>query len=115
MKYHIRKVEKVTIWEATEVIELNPKSFKKLESNPYTGSTEEDFLNYINSLKYDLPQELEDIDYEAYDKLTQLFDGEMKQTVYTSSAEHSEESWLQIGKVDPKYTKQGGFNCSYSI
>jgi len=35
--------------------------------------------------------------------------------VYTSTAEHSEESWLEIGKVDPKYTKQGGFNCSYSV
>jgi len=115
MKYYIRKVEKVTIWEATEPIELNPKSFKKLKSNPFKGSSEEDFLNYIESLRHDLPQELEDIDFEAYDKLTQLFDGELKQTMYTSSAEHSEESWLQIGKVDPSYTKQGGFNCSHSI
>ena len=115
MKYYIRKVEQVTVWEATDVIELNPKSFKKLKSNPYTGSSEEDFLNYINSLKYDLPQELEDIDYEAYDKLTQLFDGDMEQKVYTSTAENSENSWLEIGEVDPTYTKHGGFNSNYSV
>jgi hypothetical protein len=114
MKYYIRKVEKVTIWEATDAIELNPKSFKKLKSNPYKGSTEEEFLNYINSLRYDLPQELEDIDYDAYDKLTKLFDGEMVQKMYTSTAEHEENSWLEIGEVDPSYSKHGGFNSSYS-
>jgi hypothetical protein len=31
MKYQIRKVEEITIWQATEVAELDPKKFKKLE------------------------------------------------------------------------------------
>jgi hypothetical protein len=115
MKYYIRKVEQVTIWEATKPIELNVKSFKKIKSNPYKGSSEEDFLNYINSLRHDLPQELEDIDYDAYDKLNDLFGGEMPQKMYTSSAENEENSWLEIGEVDDSYTKSGGFNSSYSI
>lgn len=113
MKYYIRKVEKVTIWEATDAIELNPKFFKKLKNNPYKGSTEEDFLKYIDSLRYDLPEELEDIDFETYDKLRDLFDGEMEQKVYTSSAENSEESWLEIGDVDPDSTRRGGFNSRF--
>lgn len=113
MKYYIRKVEKVTIWEATDAIELNPKFFKKLKENPYKGSTEEDFLKYIDSLRYDLPQELEDIDFETYDKLNDLFEGEMEQKIYTSTAEHSEDSWLEIGEVDPSYTKHGGFNSKF--
>jgi hypothetical protein len=113
MKYYIRKVEKITIWEATDPIELNPKFFKKLKDNPYTGSTEEDFLKYIDSLRYDLPQELEDIDFETYDKLVVFFDGEMKQKIFTSTAENEENSWLEIGEVDPTYTKKGGFNPSF--
>lgn len=113
MKYYIRKVEKVTIWEATDPIELNPKSFKKLKENPYKGSTEEDFLKYIDSLRYNLPEELEDIDYEAYSKLVDLFNGEMPQKMYTSSAEHEENSWLEIGDVDPSYSKRGGFNSNF--
>ena len=107
MKYQIRKVEKVTIWEATDAIELNPKFFKKLKDNPYKGSTEEDFLKYINSLQFDLPQELEDIDYETYDKLKDLFEGEMQKKIYNSTAEHSEDSWFEIGDVDPSYSKRG--------
>jgi hypothetical protein len=113
MKYQIRKVEKVTIWEATDPIELNPKFFKKLKDNPYKGSTEEDFLQYIYSLRYDLPQELEDIDYETYQKLSDLFEGEMEQKMFNSTAEHSEDSWLEIGDVDPKLSKRGGFNSRF--
>ena len=113
MKYYIRKVEKITIWEATDPIELNPKFFKKLKDNPYKGSTEEDFLKYIDSLRYDLPQELEDIDFETYDKLVVFFDGEMKQKIFTSTAENEENSWLEIGEVDPTYTKKGGFNPNF--
>jgi hypothetical protein len=113
MKYQIRKVEKVTIWEATDAIELNPKFFKKLKDNPYRGSTEEDFLKHINSLQFDLPQELEDIDFETYDKLKDLFEGEMQKKIYNSTAEHSEDSWLEIGDVDPSYSKKGGFNSRF--
>jgi hypothetical protein len=113
MKYQIRKVEKVTIWEATDPIELNPKFFKKLKDNPYKGSTEEDFLTYIDSLRFDLPQELEDIDFETYDKLRDLFEGEMQKNIYHTTAEHSEDSWLEIGDVDPSYSKKGGFNSRF--
>ena len=113
MKYHIRKVEKVTIWEATDPIELNPKFFKKLKDNPYKGSTEEDFLKYIDSLRYDLPQELEDIDFETYDKLVVFFDGGMEQKIFNSTAEHSEDSWLEIGEINPKLSKRGGFNSRF--
>jgi len=113
MKYQIRKVEKVTIWKATDAIELNPKFFKKLKDNPYKGSTEEDFLNYIDSLRFDLPQELEDIDFATYDKLRDLFEGEMQKNIYHTTAEHSEDSWLEIGDVDPSYSKKGGFNSRF--
>jgi hypothetical protein len=113
MKYYIRKVEKVTIWEATDALELNPKFFKKLKENPYKGSTEEDFIKYIDSLRFDLPQELEDIDFETYDKLRDLFEGEMQKNIYHTTAEHSEDSWLEIGDVDPSYSKKGGFNSRF--
>ena len=114
MKYHIRKVEKDTIWLATEAVELDPKFFKKLKTNPYTGSSEKDFIIYIRGLLHsEVPQELEDIDYETYQKLIDFED--MEKTVYNSTSQHSEESWLEIGKVDPSYSKSGGFKMSHSV
>jgi hypothetical protein len=114
MKYQVRKVEKVTVWEATEPIDLDPELFKNLTDNSYKGYSEEDFLNYIHSLRFELPQELENIDYDTFRKLTDLFNGDLEQKIYYSTAEKEENSWLEIGTVDPSCTKHGGFNSSYS-
>ena len=50
MKYKIRKRENITMYEASEVVELDDKHFRKLEENPYTGDSEEEFLKYISNL-----------------------------------------------------------------
>ena len=52
MKYQIRKRENVTLYEASEVVELDDKHFRKLKVNPYTGDSEEEFLKYISSINF---------------------------------------------------------------
>ena len=37
----------------------------------------------------------------------------MKQTAFSSTAESGENSWLEIGDVDPEYTQYGGFNSRF--
>ena len=49
MKYQIRKRENVTIYLASKVAELDDEDFRNLESDPYTGNTEREFLKYISN------------------------------------------------------------------
>jgi len=116
MKYQIRKVEEITIWQATEVAELDPEWFKNLEENAYTGGTEEDFLTYIqgfiNKCRWDgMPW---DIDGEAETQLDKMIDN-TKWTEYANSCEKGETSWLQIGEKDESYRKTGGFKINHDI
>ena len=106
MKHQIRKVESITILRSTIVVELDDKKFRKLEEKPYTGETQEDFMNYIADLDlHDLPY---DIDPKTGDELEKLRDSEW--TEYASSLDKSSNVWVQIGKVDPEFRKTGGFN-----
>ena len=52
MAYQLRKVERYTNWEATEAVTLNPDDFTTL-SYPYSGTTEVEFMNYIQELYYE--------------------------------------------------------------
>lgn len=106
MKYEVRKVEKVAIFLASPVIKLDTKAFKELEDNPYTGNSEEAFAKYLASLAlYDLPWDLDDDTKEVLESLS-----EAEMTQISSSAEHGENAWLEIGRTDPAYRKNGGFD-----
>jgi hypothetical protein len=114
MKYQIRKVEEITIWQATEVVELDPKKFKKLEENPYNGNSEEDFLKYIaefvNKCRYDgVPY---DLDSKTADELDKMIEN-VKWTEYANSCEKGENSWYEIGEKDESYRRSGGFNSHH--
>ena len=43
----IRKSRVVTVYEASDIVTLNPKKFKNLSENPYTGNSDKEFLEYI--------------------------------------------------------------------
>jgi hypothetical protein len=116
MKYQVRKVEEITIWQATEVAELDPETFKNLEENAYTGETEEDFLKYIQgfiqSCRWDgIPS---DLDSDTADELDKMIEN-VKWTEYANSCEKGETSWLQIGEKDESYRKTGGFKINHDI
>ena len=54
MTYKIRKRENLTVYLASQIIELDPNNFRNLEENPYTGDSQEEFLNYISNFNIDL-------------------------------------------------------------
>jgi hypothetical protein len=37
----------------------------------------------------------------------------MEQKMFNSTAEHSEDSWFEIGEIDPTLRKRGGFNSRF--
>ena len=116
MKYQIRKVEQITLWQATEVAELDPEDFKNLEENAYTGDSEEEFLNYLkgfvdscrwNGFPYDL-------DGRTTAELNKMIDN-TNWTEYANSCEKGETSWLQIGEKNEEYHKTGGFKINFDV
>ena len=107
----IRKSRVVTVHEASDIVTLNPKKFKKLSENPYTGNSDKEFLEYIANFDlYNIP---DDLDYEQADELSRLGDN-IEWSIYSSSLEKYEESWFESGKEDPSFRKTGGFDIEHS-
>ena len=107
--YQIRKCLQYNAIQTTDVITLDPNSFKNLGDYSYNGNSEEDFLNYINELDvyeiYDL------IDVETRDQLMKIHE-EADWTEIYNSAWDRESSWLEIGKKDSDYKL--GFDVKHS-
>jgi hypothetical protein len=112
MKYTIRKRENVTLYLASDPVELNTEAFRSLEENPYVGSSEEDFLKYIEDfhLHGETPAELDEESAIELQKLS--FDAEMNE--FDNSAQKFADTWLESGEIDKKYSKYGDFNASHS-
>lgn len=108
MKYQIRKRENVTIYLASKVAELDDEDFRNLESDPYTGNTEKEFLKYISNLDlYEASRNGLDSDVES--ELEKILDSaEMEE--FGSSAEKFGDIWFESGEADEKYHRYGGFN-----
>ena len=116
MAYQLRKVERYTNWEATKAGTLNPDDFTTL-STPYTGKTEEEFMNYIQELYYEdwyeICDELEELgSMDSADALSTLFEGEME--IYSSTTEKEEDMWVEVGEVNEEYSKYGGFKSNFN-
>lgn len=115
MKYQIRKCEEITIWQSSEVVNLDPEDFKNLDENAYTGDTEEEFLKYIekfiDTCRWDgVPC---DLDISVADELDKLIEN-VKWTEYANSCQKGENSWLEIGEQDEQYRRSGGFNSRFN-
>ena len=50
--FQIRKCERYTNWEATNIVDLNPEEFLTIPEFPYKGdvNSEKDFVEYIHEL-----------------------------------------------------------------
>lgn len=116
MKYQIRKVEEITIWQATEVAELDPEVFKNLEENSYTGNSEEEFLNYIQEFINNCRCEgfPDDLDTEVADELDKMIEN-VNWTEYANSCEKGETSWYQSGEKNEEYRRTGGFKINFDV
>jgi hypothetical protein len=102
----IRKCERVTVYNTTEVANLNPDDFRNL-SVPFEGEGNEEFLAYLEDNKCDLEEIYEEIDEDVLNELNKLWEPEW--TEYSNSAWDGEDSWLESGEVNEEYSKTGDF------
>ena len=113
--YQIRKCERFTSWQTSEVATLDPEKFKNI-SVPFTGETEEEFLNYIQDNRYELEEIYDEIEKELGEEtlaeLGKLWSPEW--TEYSNSKSKGEESWFESGKENPEYRKTGGFEVQHT-
>jgi len=107
----IRKCERVTVYNTTEVANLNPQDFKNI-SFPFEGESDEEFLSYLNENRYELEEIWEEFSEETLSELNKLWEPEW--TEYSNSAWKGEDSWLEGGEVNDEYTKTGGFDAKYT-
>ena len=107
----IRKCERVTVYNTTEVADLNTEDFKNI-SFPFEGESDEEFLSYLNENRYELEEIWEEFSEETLNELNKLWEPEW--TEYSNSAWKGEESWLEGGEVNEEYTKTGGFDARYT-
>ena len=107
----IRKCERVTVYNTTEVANLNPEDFKNI-SFPFEGESDEEFLSYLNENRYELEEIWEEFSEETLSELNKLWEPEW--TEYSNSAWKGEDSWLEGGEVNDEYTKTGGFDAKYT-
>ena len=113
--FQLRKCEKYTNWEATNVVDLNPEEFVTLPEFPYGGDvfSEKEFVEYIQALYfedwYEICDQLEAADRtDLADQISILFEGDMD--IYSSTTDKYSTGWFDIGEADEEYTKYGGFN-----
>ena len=108
--YQLRRCKTYTISEASEVVELNPEDFRNI-SYPFEGETEEDFLNYLDTITYeaDIYDIYDELDEGVADSLAGLLEPE-EYKVFFDSENKGENAWLESGEVDEAYRKNGGFN-----
>ena len=108
--YQLRRCKTYTISEASEVVELNPEDFRNI-SYPFEGETEEDFLNYLDTITYeaDIYDIYDELDEGVADALARLLEPE-EYKVFFDSETKGENAWLESGEVDEEYRKNGGFN-----
>jgi len=109
--YQIRKCERYTCCQSTEVANLDPEKFRDL-SVPFEGESEEDFLSYIESNRWELEEIYEELDEETLSELNKLWDPSW--TEYYNSAYRFEDSWHELGSVDETWTKNGRFETLHT-
>jgi hypothetical protein len=102
----IRKCERIVVFNATEVANLNPEDFRNL-SVPFEGESDEEFLSYLEENKWELEDIYEEISEDVLNELNKLWEPEW--TEYSNSAWDGEDSWLESGEEDESYRKTGGF------
>jgi hypothetical protein len=95
----LRRCEKYTVYRSTEVINLDPEKFRDLKDFPYTGETDEEFLQYISESGFhiEIP---EDVDDDTRNELFKIQDG-------TDWIEYDPEHRIRIQYID-RYLKTGG-------
>jgi hypothetical protein len=107
----VRKRRSVTVHEASNPVVFSNKeieSLRKLQSEPFEGESEQDFVKYLLNLYPD--NHYDSLDLPLYEKLMSL--NEFNE--YGNSLEKGSNECIEYGEIDPAYRRFGGFNAKYS-
>lgn len=109
-KIYVRKVERYTVWQATEPIEIDVDKLRECDP-PYEGESNSELLDYLETNvynNYDWSETNGDVygEDEAYN-LT-LEESEYNEP-YSDTREKYEDSWIEIGVPNDEYRKVGRF------
>jgi hypothetical protein len=109
-KIYVRKVERYTVWQATEPIEIDVDKLRECDP-PYKGDSNSELLDYLETNvynNYDWSETNGDVygEDEAYN-LT-LEESEYNEP-YSDTREKYEDSWIEIGVPNDEYRKVGRF------
>lgn len=115
-KIYIRQVERYTVWQATEPIEIDVEKLRKCEP-PYQGNSNEELWQYLNENVYSDPMTWSETNQDVYGENESLdlcmHDMEYLEP-YTDTRQDWEDSWQEMGVPDPKYIRIGSFNPMFS-
>lgn len=95
----IRKVERYTVLRQSEHINLDPEKFRGL-SIPYEGTTDKEFLHYIDGLLVELNDDenlWDELDQETQASIGPLLEPEYEE--FFNSAWKGEDLFLQSGEL----------------
>lgn len=108
-KMYIRKVERFTVWQATEPIEINIDKLRECDP-PYEGESNEELIEYLENYVYG-QWDWAETNSEVYgeDAYDLTFDESDYNEPYSDSREKYEDSWMELGVPNEEYRKLGGF------
>jgi len=109
-KVYVRAVERYTVWEATQPIEVNVEKLRQCEP-PFEGETEQDLLEYLRDNVWN-NEEWADENGEIYgndESFDLTFMEAYDKEVYSDSRDKYAQEWLDVGVPNPEYRKMGGF------
>jgi hypothetical protein len=109
-KIYVRAVERYTVWEATQPIEVNVEKLRQCEP-PFEGETEQDLLEYLRDNVWN-NEDWADENGEIYgndDAFNLTFIEAYDKEVYSDTRDKYEQSWLDVGVPNDEYRKMGRF------
>ena len=110
-KIYVRKVERYTVWEASEPIEIDVEKLRECEP-PYEGDSPEELLVYLQENVYN-NYEWSEENGEAYGDEDTAYNLTMEEVYdmepYSDTREKYEDSWIEVGVPNEEYRKTGRF------
>jgi hypothetical protein len=102
MKYKIRFNEEYVVRQCNETAILDSEDFRNLSNNPYTGNSDKEFFEYIQSFLEDDANK-EGISDAIIDELNKLEFGADAE-VYYDSRDKTCDTWIIFGPQDGDFT-----------
>jgi len=110
-KIYVRKVERYTVWEASEPIEIDVEKLRECEP-PYEGDSPEELLVYLQENVYN-NYEWSEENGESYGDEDAAYNLTMEEVYdmepYSDTREKYEDSWIEVGVPNEEYRKTGRF------